>query len=192
MILTLIHYFLFCTNIIRWKKIGLRRKRSLPIFPLTCKKSGLELTLAQAASPLGNLAARQSWPAKRASLAHRESATWRGNLKRELRSCRGLREKGSKQELPRSDPNLSPIFTYYMNLTSTLNKGTVQRNVYSVQYIRKFWSKIAASFISDISYSFKILESSWTISSISISSNFSMELIRLWTYRRIILRSISS
>jgi hypothetical protein len=87
----------------------------LPIFPAG-EKSGLELGLAQAAGPLGNLVARQADRPKRASMARRESATWRGNLKRVLRSCRGLREKGSKQELPTSSPNLSPTSTYDMNL----------------------------------------------------------------------------
>ncbi len=89
-----------------------------------CAKSGLELGLAQAAGPLVNLAARKSRPAKRASLARRESATWRGNLKIKFRSCQGLREKGSKQELPRSDLNLNPHFLLY-ELSSTFNKGTI-------------------------------------------------------------------
>jgi hypothetical protein len=42
--------------------------------PLTCEKSGLELGLAQAAGPLGNLAARQT-DRQRASLSGKESAT---------------------------------------------------------------------------------------------------------------------
>ncbi len=113
LILTLVRYFLFCKNIYM-KKESPGYGESEPCQYsrlLTCKKSGLELGLAQAAGPLGNLAARKSWPAKRASLARRESAIWRKNLKIEFRSCWGLREKGSKQELPKSNLNLSPNFS---------------------------------------------------------------------------------
>ncbi len=68
--------------------------------PPMCKKSGLELDLVQAASPLGNLAARQT-DRQRASLSGKgESATSERDLKRELRSCWDLRGKGSKLELP--------------------------------------------------------------------------------------------
>ncbi len=116
LILNLVHYFLFCTNIIWRKKLGLRRKRSLPIFPahLYVWKVRPRARPGPSCRPSGQPGGQAGWPAKRASLARRESATWRGNLKRELRSCRGLREKGSKQELPRSNPNLSPTFTYFI------------------------------------------------------------------------------
>ncbi len=79
-----------------------------------------------------------------------------------------------------------------MNLTSTLNKGTVRRNVYSVQYIGKFRSKMQPRLF----MIFLILSRFWShldpFSIIYISFYFSFELIRLWSYRHIILRSITS
>ncbi len=53
-------------------------------------------------------------------LAWRAEKARRGNLKIEVRSCRGLREKGSKQELL----ELQTPFLIY-ELSSTLNKGII-------------------------------------------------------------------
>jgi hypothetical protein len=89
---------------------------------LTYEKSGLELGLAQAAGPLGNLRpGKADWPKELARRA-KKSATWRGNLKIEFRSCWGLWEKGSSWSLPRSNLNLRPHF-YYMNLAQHSIKG---------------------------------------------------------------------
>jgi hypothetical protein len=51
---------------------------------------------------------------------------------------------------------------HYMNLASALDKGTIQQNVYCIQFgvLGSSDLQIAAVFISDISYFFKILESS--------------------------------
>jgi hypothetical protein len=68
--------------------------------PPICEKSGLELGLAQAAGPLGNLAARETDRQQLACLARGKALPQRGNLKRELRSCWDSREKGSKKKLP--------------------------------------------------------------------------------------------
>jgi hypothetical protein len=62
LILTSVRYFLFCTIILMKKEARAMEKAILANIPqlLTCKKSGLELGLAQAAGPLGNLAAGKS------------------------------------------------------------------------------------------------------------------------------------
>ncbi len=126
LILTVVRYFLFCTNIIWRKKLGLLRKRSPPIFPAYVRKVRPRAQPGPSCWPSGQPGCQASWPAKRAGLARRESATWRWNLEKELRSCRGLQEKGSKQELPRSDPNLSPILpitVYEPKLLHSIKKG---------------------------------------------------------------------
>ncbi len=62
LILTLVCYFLLCTNIYMKKEARDTEKAINANIPdcLSAKKSGLELGLAQAACPLGNLAARKS------------------------------------------------------------------------------------------------------------------------------------
>jgi hypothetical protein len=77
--------------------------------PPTCEKSGLELSLAQVAGPLGNLAARQT-DQQQASLSGKRGKRYLSE--RELRSCWDSRGKGSKKELPAlftdyTSPNLN-------------------------------------------------------------------------------------
>jgi hypothetical protein len=57
---------------------------------LTCKKSGLELFLALAAGPLGNLAAEKADQPKELAWLAGKACMKRENLKRYFRSCWGL------------------------------------------------------------------------------------------------------
>ncbi len=111
-----------------------RRKRSLPIFPAYMWKVRPRARPGPSCRPSGQPGVQASWPAKRASLACRESATWRENLKRALTSCRGLQEKGSKQEIRRSDPNLSRTFTYFIYEPRLLHSIKGQSNETFIQF----------------------------------------------------------
>jgi hypothetical protein len=62
---------------------------------LTCEKSGLELNLALAASPLGNLVAENADQPKELAWRVGKACLKRENLKILFRSCWGLRFEGS-------------------------------------------------------------------------------------------------
>jgi hypothetical protein len=100
---------------IRRKKPEVWGNPSSPIFPhLRAKIQAESSAMAKDAGPLGYLAARQTdRQQKLACLAKGKALPQRGNLKRELRSCWGSGERGSKQELPTLfllifQPNLTP------------------------------------------------------------------------------------
>ncbi len=88
-------------------------------------KSGLELGLALAAGPLGNLAAEKAdWPKELASRAGKALLEER-NLKIYFRSCWGPWYEGSSRSY--LDQNLKLYLKfYYMNLAPTLNKETIR------------------------------------------------------------------
>ncbi len=117
-------------------------KAILANIPRLHAKSGPKAQPGPRCRPSGQPGGQANWPAKElACLARGKALPQRGNLKRELRSCWDFRGKGSKKELP------SLIFTYYMNLTPSFNKGTIQQNIASVRYIGKLQSKSQPYFI---------------------------------------------
>ncbi len=82
-----------------------------------CEKSGLELGLAQAAGPLGNLAARQAdWPKELAWLA--EKALPEEGISRENSEAAGASgRKVVSRSYQQFDQELKPYFhLFYMNL----------------------------------------------------------------------------
>ncbi len=88
---------------------------------------------------------KADWPKELAWRAEK-ALTWRGNLKIEFRSCQGLWQKGSKQELPRSDPNFSPIFLLYKpNLSIQWGSSNLklQSHLFLIFLIlSRFWSHL--------------------------------------------------
>ncbi len=78
--------------------------------PFYVRKARPRAQPGQSCRPSGQPGGQASWPAKKSWPGSQKKALpERGNLKRELRSFRGPREKGSKQELPRTWAWLLPI-----------------------------------------------------------------------------------